>query len=88
MSSKGNRRAKGDKGPAKSSQSFDLLSSMGSFGDVNMNLLNGISLDVKSSSSKADQCAVYFGSNESYRVLLKLLSKKNYVTRQKVICYI
>ena len=88
MSSKGNRRAKGDKGPAKSSQSFDLISSLSSMGDIDVNLLNGISLDIDNSSSTTqtkNQCAVYFGNNETYRTYLKLLSKKSYVTRQKVL---
>lgn len=88
MSSKANRRAKGDKGPAKSSQSSDLMSSMASMGDINMDLLNGIHLDSNNSiaaPSPSTQCAVYFGNNDAYRNLSKLLSKKSYVTRQKVV---
>lgn len=91
MSSKGNRRAKGDKGPAKSSQSFDLMSSLSSMGDINMNLLSGINIDINpspSTPSGTTQCAVYFGNNDAYRTLLKLLSKKSYVTRQKVFKYV
>ena len=88
MSSKANRRAKGDKGPAKSSQSFDLMSSMASMGDINMDLLNGIHLDGSTPTaapSPSTQCAVYFGNNDTYRNLYKLLCKKSYVTRQKVV---
>ena len=87
MSSKGNRRAKGDKGPAKSSQSFDLMSSLSSMGDIDMNLLKGISVDVGTTSfasQQSEQFAVYFGTNEAYRSHLKLLSKKSFVTKQKV----
>lgn len=88
MSSKANRRAKGDKGPAKSSQSFDLMSSLTSMGDINMDLLNGIHLDGSTPTaapSPSTQCAVYFGNNDTYRSLYKLLCKKSYVTRQKVV---
>lgn len=88
MSSKANRRAKGDKGPAKSSQSFDLMSSLTSMGDINMDLLNGIHLDGSTPTaapSPSTQCAVYFGNNDTYRNLYKLLCKKSYVTRQKVV---
>lgn len=87
MSTKGNRRAKGDKGPAKSSQSFDLMSSLSSIGNIDMSLLNGISVDVGTTSfasQQSEQFAVYFGANESYRSYLKLLSKKSFVTKQKV----
>ena len=88
MRSKANRRAKGDKGPAKSSQSFDLMSSLTSMGDINMDLLNGIHLDGSTPTaapSPSTQCAVYFGNNDTYRNLYKLLCKKSYVTRQKVV---
>ena len=82
MSSKGNRRAKGDKGPAKSSMSGDFMAAA-----VNMDLLNGITFDTVSSSSttlSTSQCVTYFGNNDAYRTLLKLLSKKSTVTRTKV----
>lgn len=88
MSAKGNRRAKGDRGPAKSSQSLNLASSMVSMGDIDMSLLSGINVDVLPSSgvsADSSQCAVYFGNNKEYRNLLKYLSKESYVTRQKVI---
>ena len=87
MSSKGNRRAKGDKGPAKSSLSGDFIASLSASGSIDMNLLNGIMFDSTASSSKSDmasQCVAYFGSNEAYRTQLKLLSKKSTVTRQRV----
>ena len=87
MSSKGNRRAKGDKGPAKSSLSGDFIASLSVSGSIDMNLLNGIMFDSTSSSSSNDmssQCVAYFGSNEAYRTQLKLLSKKSTVTRQRV----
>ena len=87
MSSKGNRRAKGDKGPAKSSLSGDIVASLAANGSINMDLLNGITFDTVSSSANADsssQCVAYFGSNSAYRTQLKLLSKKSTVTRQRV----
>lgn len=87
MNAKGNRRAKGDKGPAKSSQSLNLASSMVSMGDIDMSLLNGINVDILASSGEStdsSQCAVYFGNNREYRNLIKFLSKESNVTRQKV----
>ena len=90
MSSKGNRRAKGDKGPAKSSLSGDFVASLAS-GTVNMELLNGITFDTTSSSSNMDsssQCVTYFGSNAAYRTQLKLLSKKSTVTRLRVMTHV
>lgn len=87
MSSKGNRRAKGDKGPAKSSLSGDFVASIAT-GVVNMDLLNGITFDTNSSSANTEsssQCVTYFGNNAAYRIQLKLLSKKSTVTRLRVI---
>ena len=87
MSTKGNRRAKGDKGPAKSSMSGDFMAALSASGAVNMDLLNGITFDTVSSSSttlSTSQCVTYFGNNDAYRTLLKLLSKKSTVTRTKV----
>ena len=84
MSSKGNRRAKGDKGPAKSSQSIAFVNSMEG---VDMSLLNGIDIAVSPNTPTPrsnTQCAVYFGANEAYRSQLKLLSKKSAVTRLRV----
>ena len=90
MSTKGNRRAKGDKGPAKSSLSGDFVASLAT-GAVNMELLNGITFDITSSSSyteSSSQCVTYFGSNTAYRTQLKLLSKKSTVTRLRVITHV
>ena len=87
MSAKSNRRAKGDKGPAKSSQSLDFVSSLASSGLVNMDLLNGISIDASLSqphSAISTQSAAYFGKNNAFRTQLKLLTKRSVVTRLRV----
>lgn len=87
MSTKSNRRAKGDKGPAKSSQSLDFVSSLASSGLVNMDLLNGISIDTSLSpphSAISTQSAAYFGKNNNFRTQLKLLTKRSTVTRLRV----
>lgn len=87
MSSKGNRRAKGDKGPAKSSQSIAFVNSLSPMEGVDMSLLNGIDISVSPNTPTPrsnTQCAVYFGANEAYRSQLKLLSKKSAVTRLRV----
>lgn len=87
MSSKGNRRAKGDKGPAKSSQSIAFMNSLSPMEGVDMSLLNGIDITVGTNSTASrsnSECAVYFGRNELYRSQLQLLSKKSAVTRLRV----
>ena len=87
MSSKGNRRAKGDKGPAKSSQSIAFVNSLSPMEGVDMSLLNGIDITLGPNSTTPrsnSECAVYFGRNELYRSQLKLLSKKSAVTRLRV----
>ena len=87
MSTKSNRRAKGDKGPAKSSQSQNFISALADPGLVNMDLLNGVSFNSPISPSQTvavGQTAVYFGNNELYRSKIKLLLKKSTVTRIRV----
>lgn len=63
------------------------MAALSASGAVNMDLLNGITFDTTSSSSNTlstSQCVTYFGNNDTYRTLLKLLSKKSTVTRTKV----
>jgi hypothetical protein len=87
MSSKSNRRSKGDKGPAKSSQSKDLVFSLGDSTDIDMSLLNGINMDINSLTSLSTphtENVAYFGANDSYRIQLKMLTKKSTVTKSKV----
>lgn len=87
MSTKSNRRAKGDKGPAKSSQSQNFISAVSNSNLVNLDLLNGVSFNSPISptqSASFNQSAVYFGNNELYKSKIKLLLKKSTVTRIRV----